>query len=94
MLAEMLGIAILEGWVAMYYSWPTVQDLFDAVEMALADYGDIKGFDVWDNHYDAGGSAIHELGLDGPLVCFRPGLGSRLPGSVRPAARRVRQVFL
>lgn len=44
----------IEIAVAMYYGFPTVQDSFDAVTMALADYGDIKGFAIQDNHYDAG----------------------------------------
>jgi hypothetical protein len=44
----------IEIAVAIMYDYATAQDLFDAVTMALADYRDIKGFDVQDNHFDAG----------------------------------------
>jgi hypothetical protein len=44
----------IEIAVALDFNWPTVQDWFDAVEMAFADYGDIKGFALQQNHYDAG----------------------------------------
>jgi len=44
----------IEIAVAMHYDWPTAQDNFDAVEMALADHGSIKGFDLQKNHYNAG----------------------------------------
>lgn len=40
--------------VALDFNWTTLQDLYDAVEMAFADYGDIKGFALQQNHYDAG----------------------------------------
>jgi hypothetical protein len=44
----------IEVAFAMWFSWGTAQDLFDAVQMALDDYGQIKGFDTLRNDYDAG----------------------------------------
>lgn len=44
----------IEVAFAMWFGWGTAQDLFDAVQMALDDYGLIKGFDTQRNDYDAG----------------------------------------
>jgi branched-chain amino acid transport system substrate-binding protein len=44
----------IEVAFAMWFGWGTAQDLFDAVQMALDDYGLIKGFDAQRNDYDTG----------------------------------------
>jgi ABC-type branched-subunit amino acid transport system substrate-binding protein len=38
----------------MWFGWPGAQDIFDAVQMALDDYGAIHGFGAQQNQYDAG----------------------------------------
>lgn len=44
----------IEIAVAAMYDYGAAQDLFDAIAMAVADYGNIRGFEVQDNHYDSG----------------------------------------
>lgn len=48
----------IEVAFAMWFSWSSAQDLFDAVEMALDDYGQINGFDTQRNDYDAGCDSV------------------------------------
>src|SRR3990170_393434 len=44
----------IEIAAAMFYGFATFQDFFDAVQMAIDDYGPINGFDFQRNDYDAG----------------------------------------
>jgi len=44
----------IEVAFAMWFGWGSTQDMFDAVQMALDDYGQIRGFDTLLNDYDAG----------------------------------------
>lgn len=38
---------------AMFEGWPTYQDIFDAVQMAIDDYGLLKGFSIQHHEYDS-----------------------------------------
>jgi basic membrane protein A and related proteins len=42
----------IEVAVATCNTWPTVQDWYDAIDMAMGDYGPIKGFSLQRNVYD------------------------------------------
>ena len=44
--------------VAMFEGWSTYQDIYDAVQMAIDDYGPLQGFSVQHNEYDSGCSDL------------------------------------